>query len=81
MIVARTASVVADALVLAITWVKTWTFIREAPPVNFASKVTSVLMGDGAQLFIKRVTWLTLTTSNNLGTFYLMYVVTAICNR
>ncbi|RPD75587.1 hypothetical protein L226DRAFT_49377 [Lentinus tigrinus ALCF2SS1-7] len=51
MVIARTSSVVADGLVLAITWSKTWNVRREAPPMNFASKITMVLMRDGTFYF------------------------------
>ena len=43
----RVAAVLADAVVIGVTWKRTWTALTEAAQINFKPKLTTVLMRDG----------------------------------
>ncbi|KAH9855385.1 hypothetical protein C2E23DRAFT_815610 [Lenzites betulinus] len=52
MIGARMSAVVADVLVLAATWSRTWSMRTEASRINFTSTFAAILTRDGTMYFV-----------------------------
>ena len=69
----RISFIVADVIVVTLTWVKTYEYVRNAMRFKVEFKVTAVLLRDGAplQCYKKRqISFLIIFAIHNTGTIY-----------
>lgn len=48
----RTCMIVSDAIVIVVTWVKTWSTIRAAQPLQLHMSFTSLVLKEGILYFV-----------------------------
>ncbi|KAI0646485.1 hypothetical protein C8Q79DRAFT_1118915 [Trametes meyenii] len=50
-IIARSSSIIADVLVIVVTWVRAWPMVREAASLSSSAKLATILVVDGTTYF------------------------------